>query len=273
MRDPTLPACHDARILTFATYLAPCLRPLYELAAEACGGRLVTGGDWRELAAGDIDAAFVCSPPVHWLGSAVIPIAAPVLTDVRFGGRPLYSSEVIVPAGSRAASLDDLRGSRWAYNEPSSWSGYWVTLAAVGGWHHFGSVTAAGSHQEALRMVAGHQVDGAAIDCHVLAVELARYPELRARVRVVQTLGPAPIQPVVVRAGLDRASQRRLQARLFELTTRDLEPFLVQGFVPPPDYSEVVQVLRSIADDRRDRHLPQPPRPAASGADPVGPAR
>jgi phosphonate transport system substrate-binding protein len=269
MRDATPPACHDAGILTFATYLAPNLRPLYEHVAGACGGRLVTGGDWRELAAAEIDAAFICSPPVHWLAGAVVPIAAPVLTDPRFGGRPLYASEVIVPAGSSARSLADLRGARWAYNEPSSWSGYWVTLARVGAWDHFGSVTAAGYHQEALRMVARGAVDGAAIDCHVLAVELAGHPELRAQVRVVETLGPAPIQPVVVRAGLDPTTVRRLRARLLELPAADLERYLIRGFVPPPDYSPIFEVLRSRADDRGDRHLEQPSGAGAAGADPV----
>jgi phosphonate transport system substrate-binding protein len=179
---------------------------------------------------------------------------------------------VIVPAGSPARSLADLRGARWAYNEPSSWSGYWVTLARVGAWDYFGSVTAAGYHQEALRMVARGAVDGAAIDGQVLAVELSRDPDLRAQVQVVETLGPAPIQPVVVRAGLDPAVARRLQARLFELPASDLEPFLVRGFAPPPDYSDIFEVLRSEADDGGDRHHAQPARPAAAGADPIRPA-
>jgi phosphonate transport system substrate-binding protein len=122
-------------------------------------------------------------------------------------------------------------------------------------------------------MVARGTVDGAAIDCHVLAVELARHPQLGAQVRVVETLGPAPIQPLVVRAGLDPATVGRLQARLFELPAADLERYFVRGFVPPPDYSPVFEVLRSRADDRRDRHREQPSGSAAAGADPVGPAR
>src|SRR5690348_1488362 len=121
------------RPLLFASYLAPAVRPLYEFVAASCGGsRLVEGCDWRELADDRIDVAFVCSPPLVWLGGAVEAVAAPVLADPRFGGRPLYSSDVVVGADSAYRSLDDLRGARWAYNEPSSWSGYWVTLARVG---------------------------------------------------------------------------------------------------------------------------------------------
>src|SRR5712691_11105628 len=118
--------------LLAATYLAPCNRPLYEFIAHACGAELVDGGDWRELARGAIDIAFVCSPPLIWLGDAGQPVAAPVLTDPRFGGKPLYCSEVVVNRDSPFQSLEDLRGTRWAINESSSWSGYWVTLRRIG---------------------------------------------------------------------------------------------------------------------------------------------
>ena len=246
-------SCAVQRLL-FASYLAPCIRPLYEFAAAACGGsRLVVGRDWRELAGGRVDVAFVCSPPLVWLGGAVEAVAAPILTDPRFGDRPLYSSEVIVGAGSGRRSLDDLRGARWAYNEPGSWSGYWVTLARVGSWRYFAEVVAAGSHQSALQMVAAGEVDGSAIDAQVLAVELRDHPELAQRVRVVETLGPAPIQPVVVRAGLDPELKYAVRTRLLALRGEPLERFFVRRFGPPPDYSPIAEVigrLQAAAGDR-----------------------
>jgi phosphonate transport system substrate-binding protein len=226
--------------LRVATFLAPCNRPLYEFLARACGAsRLVVGGDWHELGGGEIDLAFVCSPPLVWLGGAVEAIAAPVLLDTRFGGRPLYSSEVVVPAGSSFRSLGDLRGRRWAVNEPSSWSGYWVTLQRVGSWDFFGEVVEAGFHQRALRMVAAGEVDGSAIDCHVLAVELRNHPRLAERIRVVDTLGPAPSQPVVVRAGLDGGRKEELRHRLLGLRGGVLEAHFVERFAPAPDYSAI----------------------------------
>ena len=233
----------DVAQLVFATYLAPSLRPLYEFVAEACGARLVDGGDWRELAAGEIDAAFVCSPPLIWLAGAVEAIAAPVLTDPRFGGEPLYSSEVVVGRDSAFQSLADLRGARWAYNEPSSWSGYWVVLDRVGEWGYFGEVVEAGSHARALRMVAAGAVDGAAIDCQVLAVELRNDAGTAGRLRVVETLGPAPIQPVVVRSSLDPGLKEELRARLSALSGPVLERFFVERIGPAPDYSRIAAVV------------------------------
>jgi phosphonate transport system substrate-binding protein len=157
----------------------------------------------------------------------------------------LYCSDVVVGRHSRFNSLRELRGARWAYNEPSSWSGYWVTLTQVGNWDYFGEVVAAGYHQRALRMVAEGEVDGAAIDCQVLAVELRERPELADKVRIVDSLGPGPIQPVVVRAGLDPEVKRDLQRGLLRLRGPVLDRFLVERFVPPPDYSSVAAVVAS----------------------------
>jgi len=229
--------------LRAVTFLAPCNRKLYEYAASACGASLTVGGDWRELAEGGIDLAFVCSPPLVWLGDRVEALAAPVLADPRFGGRPLYSSEVVVAAGSGFRSLEDLRGRRWAVNEPSSWSGYWVTLREVGSWDYFGEVVQAGFHQRALRMVADGEVDGSAVDCHVLAVELDRHPELAAGIRVVGTLGPAPSQPVVVRSALDPELKAQLRRRLLELSGHVLAEHRVERFAPAPDYSEIAAAV------------------------------
>lgn len=238
--------------LVAATYLAPCNRPLYEFVAEACGAtELVDGGDWRGLEAGRIDLAFICSPPVIWLGDRVEAIAAPVLTDSRFGGKPMYSSEVIVKSDSRFQSLEDLRGARWAVNEPSSWSGYWVTLQRVGSWDFFGEVVEAGFHERALRMVVRGEVDGSAIDCHVLGVMLKNDPELAARVRVVETLGPAPSQPVVVRADLEAGVKTRIRERLLRLDAPFLKEFGVAGFAPAPDYSQIAAVVGTATNDRR----------------------
>ena len=239
--------------LIFASYLAPSLRPLYAFVAEACGAdRLIDGRDWRDLATGDIDAAFVCSPPLVWLGDAVEAIAAPVLVDARFGGLPQYCSDVVVHRDSPFESLNDLRGARWAYNEPSSWSGYWVVLATVGDWSYFGEVVAAGFHAHALRMVVSGEVDGAAIDSHVLAVELRDHPELGERLRIVDSLGPSPIQPVLVRSTLSPKLKAELQERILALSGPRIERFYVDHFARPPDYSRVAAVVSgkaSLASD------------------------
>jgi len=229
-----------------ATFLAPCNRPLYEFIAEACGAsELIEGGDWRTLRDGQIDLAFVCSPPLIWLKGVVEAIAAPVLADPRFHGEALYSSEVVVRSDSPFRSFEDLRGSRWAVNEPSSWSGYWVVLQKVRDWSYFGDVVESGFHRRSLRLVADGEVDSAAIDCQVLAVELRDDPGLAQRLRVVASLGPDPSQPVVVRSTLEAGVKAALRERLLNLPTAELRPFFIEAFAPPLDYAGIAAVVGS----------------------------
>ena len=61
----------------------------------------------------------------------------------------------------------------------------------------FSQVVEAGFHQRAMRMVATGEVDAAAIDSQVLAIELRDHPNLAQELRVIGALGPSTIQPVV----------------------------------------------------------------------------
>ena len=67
----------------------------------------------------------------------------------------------------------------------------------------------------ALRKAPG--VDAAAIDCQVLAVELRDHPELAPRLRVIDTLGPSGIQPVVASCRLPEADRAAARETLLAL--------------------------------------------------------
>jgi len=198
--------------LRFGTYLAPSLLSVYEAVTEHVGRRLgvatelVVETSYESCENDENEVCFVCSLPYvvferRGLDLAV-PVAAPVLPDPRYEGRPIYFSDVIVHRDSSLGSFQDLRGRSWAYNEPLSHSGYGmtryhlVTLGETDGF--FGEVVEAGFHEEAIRMVARGDVDGSAIDSHVLAIELRENPELAERLRVVGSLGPSTIQPIAV---------------------------------------------------------------------------
>ena len=198
--------------LRFGTYLAPSVLPVYQAVTEEVGRRLgmatelVVETSYESCEKDENEVCFVCSLPyVTWERRGLdlaIPVAAPVLQGERYEGRPIYFSDVIVHRDSPLRSFLDLRGRSWAYNEPLSHSGYGITryhLAQLGETSgFFGKVVEAGFHQEAIRMVARGEVDGAAIDSQVLAVELRDHPDLAEQVRVVEGLGPSTIQPVAV---------------------------------------------------------------------------
>jgi phosphonate transport system substrate-binding protein len=200
--------------LRFGTYLVSnaTTLALYELVTEEVGRHiglpteLVVETSYESCEKDQNEVCFVCSLPYvaferRGLDLAV-PVAAPVLQGERYGGRPIYFSDVIVHRDSPFLGFLDLRGRSWAYNEPLSWSGYGITryhlvnLGETNGF--FGGVIEAGFHREAIRMVARGEVDGSAIDSQVLSIELRDHPELGEQVRVVEALGPSTIQPVAV---------------------------------------------------------------------------
>src|SRR5262245_49007177 len=112
------------RPLRFVTFLAPNLYPVYEFITRRVGARLnvptelVVGSRYCQLLR-QADVSFVCGLAYIQLrrrrGPVVEPLAAPVLQGSRYGGRPLYFSDVIVHRHSPFRSFADLRGRSWAY--------------------------------------------------------------------------------------------------------------------------------------------------------------
>jgi phosphonate transport system substrate-binding protein len=224
-------AAQGGRPLRFATFLAPNMLPVYRFLAERFADRLgrpvelVVGSSFDQFERGEVDLGVICGLPYVWLADRrprpVEPLAAPVLAGDRYGGRPVYYSDVVVHRDSPIACLEELRGCSWAYNEPASQSGHTVTLyslvrmGARPGF--FARVVEAGFHQRAIRLVAAGAVDAAAIDSQVLAVELRGHPRLADRLRVVDAFGPSTIQPVVAASRLPEQLKDEVRELLVEL--------------------------------------------------------
>lgn len=198
--------------LRFGTFLAPNMLPVYQAIADVVGTRLgmstelIVETDYENCRNDINDICFVCSLPYVTFErqgiAPAVPVAAPVLEGDRYGGDPVYFSDVIVHRDSGLASFADLRGRSWAYNEPLSHSGYGITryhlltLGETSGF--FGQVIEAGFHETSIRMVRDRVVDASAIDSQVLAIELRDDPDLAEALMVIDSLGPSTIQPVAV---------------------------------------------------------------------------
>ncbi len=102
-----------------------------------------------------------------------------------------------------------------------SQSGYGITryhLARMGETAgYFGRVVEAGFHRDAIRMVADQEVEGAAIDSHVLALELRDQPALAKALRVIEVRGPSTIQPVAVSRRLPEDLREAVRCALVTL--------------------------------------------------------
>lgn len=199
------------------------------------------------FASGRADLAFVCGPSWAALrdgGAAVAFIpAAPVFDDPRNGGKPVYFSDVVVPTGHPARRLADLRGGRWAYNDRESLSGWHrmverLAAKGLGGPEDFYSrVFASGSHVRSIELVASGEADVSAVDSNALILARRRAPDLSERLRVLESWGPTPIQPLLASAALDPRTRFEVLSALLTLdgdaaARRGLAEYAVLRFAP-----------------------------------------
>jgi ABC-type phosphate/phosphonate transport system substrate-binding protein len=232
-------------MLRLISYLSPSIpAELYELIArdlaEQCGvatdltfEERISGplaGDDDPFAAGAVDVGFVCSPSFRFFnrtGRAVELLPLPVPADHRAEGKPVYFADVVVSASSPARTFAELRGARWAYNDRNSKSG-WFSMAErcapLRPEDFFGELIASGSHLRSLELVASGDADAAAIDSNVLRMQTHS-------LRVIESWGPFPIQPSVIRAALSDETKRNVAAALLTIHERHAESLARFGVV------------------------------------------
>ena len=226
--------------MRFVTYLAPSIpaafyQALAEQVARSLGLESVLEVDVRRsgpqvnadpFSRGQADVGFMCAPCYQELCELPTPpvelLVAPVYADPRNEGRPVYFSEVVVRLDADYADFADAacRG-RWTYNDQGSLSGYHSVLHRVRELGRsidvFADAVQSGSHLRSLELVAEGAFDAAAIDANVLAMRLEADGRTLDRLRILTTLGPHPVQPVVVRAGLPTELKDRLRRVLLDL--------------------------------------------------------
>jgi phosphonate transport system substrate-binding protein len=178
-------------------------------------------------------------------------LAAPVMRGERYQGRPIYFSDVVVRHESPARCLTDLRGAAWAYNERTSQSGYNLpryVLASRGETEgFFGRVVASGAHQHSLELILDGTVDAAAIDSTVLEQEFRQNPKLTDRLKVIETLGPSPIPPLVVSRRVPPLLRTTLLRLLLEMPTDPIG----MGVLAQAEIARFVRVSRAGYDQIR----------------------
>lgn len=206
-----------------------------------------------------LDVAFICGLPLI-CHDKVAPtqlkaIVAPVMQAKRYQNRSVYFSDIVVNAASRIATLDDLAGKTWCYNDPGSNSGYnlllyWLIEAGKPS-SYFGKVIQSGSHQNSIKLVAEGVADCAAIDSTVLEQELRNLPYLVNDLRVIKSLGPYLMPPVVVANHLGAAFIDRLQSAFLNPGTQLqslMEEAQIQRYVAvqSQDYQAIANIYNTV---------------------------
>lgn len=237
--------------------------------ADKAGTRyeLVTGLSYstinQMLASGAVDFGFICGYPYILAHDKPIPevelLAGPVMKDPRYGGKPVYFSDLIVRRDSPFRSLRDLEGRTYVYNEETSNSGYNMPrshLAKLGLTNgFFGKVLRSGSHEESIRMVAEGLADASYVDSLVLDYDRAKGLGLAERVRVIESLGPAPTVPLVASTKTPVHERERLKRHLLTMHQdargrRILDASLLDRFalVFDEDY-DALRAMEKVAKD------------------------
>lgn len=169
-----------------------------------------------------LDMAFICGLPFaryqRIVAAQLEVLVAPVMAGGRYQNRPIYFADIIVNAASNLQNFDDLLGRKFCYNDRGSHSGYNLLRDRLIQQEYtkgfFQTVSQSGSHQASIQAVVNGLVDCAAIDSTVLEQALRDRPELDEYLRVITSIGPSPMPPVV--------ASRRLGADLLELLRQTL---------------------------------------------------
>jgi ABC-type phosphate/phosphonate transport system substrate-binding protein len=163
-----------------------------------------------------------------------------VFDDERNQGKPVYFCDVVLRDDAPIQAFSELEGGSWAYNDASSLSGYYSLLnkLAESGANEsfFDNVFCSGSHLNSIEAVLSGKADAAAIDSNVLRLRFREAPALRNKLRVIESWGPYPIQPVVVNSALHPELKQRLRAAFLateqdQHTRRTLRQFGLSRFI------------------------------------------
>ncbi len=218
------------------SYLTPGFpTELFELLAERLGAELFFESEMSgpppgedPFADGTYDLGWVCStsfvdlalrctvPSVQLAGVAWVP------QDPGSQGRPVYFGDIVVPADSPVRRFEDLAGLRMGCNDPVSLSGNYALTFALRDRDladDFCQMEFTGGHHaslDALTTASGPALDAAVVDS-VVRIGRARHDEEVASLRVVERLGPWPVQPLVVRSTMPSEERARLAAVLLGL--------------------------------------------------------
>lgn len=167
---------------------------------------------------GALDGGFICGFPYVLLKEKNIHIdlaVAPVMKAARYGNKAVYFSDLIVAKDSPYKTIEDLRGKHFVYNDELSNSGYNMPRAYFleknVGKSFFGKISRSGSHEESIRAVANKKADYSFIDSLVLDYEIHIKSKAALAVRVIHSLGPVGVPPLVLSSNLDTSLVKKIK--------------------------------------------------------------
>ena len=169
---------------------------------------------------------------------------------------PLHRGVVVVRQNDPATILADLRGRRYALNDPASNTGMNLIRALIAPLTHgeafFGAVTVTGAHAASAEAVAAGEADVAAIDCITFTLLQRLRPSTTRWLRVLAWTAPSPGLPLVTAAATNAPTRAALSRALADLardpSLRETRAeLLLESFdvLPVSHYEAVLDLERS----------------------------
>ncbi len=206
----------------------------------------------------DLGAAMMCGLPYAQSQPRPTLVAAPVPSPARYGGKPVYFTDIVVRADACFEKLEDTFGGVVGYTLADSMSGgvawrrhlapYREARGAQLYRHAVGNLIHARGVIDALATGA---IDVGPLDSYYHDLLRHNDPGFAAKVRVIASTGAMPIPPLVATAGLTPDELLRLRdalratARAGELQALR-ERLLLAGFaVPQPADYDVLAAIAS----------------------------
>jgi len=206
----------------------------------------------------DLGAALMCGLPFSTREPRPTLIAAPLPSPPRYGGRPVYCTDIVVAAGSPLRTIDDTFGVVVGYTLADSMSGavalrdHLLPLRAKRGARLYrGAVGGLLNARGVIDALAAGRIDVGPLDSYSHDLLKHYDPQLAAQARTIASTRMRPIPPFVATAPIGAVALARLRDAL--LGTRDaselaapMARLLLAGFAVPDPSS--YDALATLAD-------------------------
>ncbi len=169
----------------------------------------------------DLGCALMCGLPYTQRDPRPALVGAPVPSPARYGGQPVYFTDIVVRADSRAQTLEDTFGGVVGYTLEDSMSGCVALRRRLLDYRTFeqpklfrAAVGGLVNPRRVIEALDSGAIDVGPLDSYYHDLLRAHEPALAARVRVVESTPAAAIPPLVATAALARGELDRLRAAL-----------------------------------------------------------
>jgi ABC-type phosphate/phosphonate transport system substrate-binding protein len=193
----------------------------------------------------DLGLAMMCGLPFAQRAARAVLVAAPVPSPARYGGKPVYFTDIVVRADSPHRRLEDTFGGVVGYTLQDSFSGgvaFRDHLAAFRGKREGrlfrGAVGQLIHARGVIDALVRGDIDVGPLDSYYHDLLRQDDPRYAGQVRVIGSTAARPIPPLVATAFVSTGELRRLQSALGAVAGEPLlaplrQRLLLSGFAFP----------------------------------------